>query len=207
MLDKDKKVKKVASNTRKYRPPQKKQTKTNVKTVAKKSVITKVIKKIDIGYTQRSIVILHGVFESNFYDLLKKKKLKNVFVLEGRPSLNTARISCRELLKRDIKPTLIADNMAGFLFYKNLVREVCLSYELADTDGALCKIGGLILSVLGKKHKVSVNLYPDCMGLDLLGNPKEICNFLGVKVAPDNIKGYVPLVEWVPRKYYTKVYS
>ena len=150
---------------------------------------------------------MQGVFEPSIFDLLKKRKGKKFFILEGRPGLEAARRSSREFLKRKIKPTLIADNMAGFLFYKNLVKEVWLSYQSIDKKGALCQIGGLILGVLGRQHKVPVNLYPSGQKLQLLGHPKDIACFNGIKVAPVNIPGYVPLVEWVPKKYIGKIYG
>ena len=97
--------------------------------------------------------------------------------------------------------------MAGFLFYKKYVKEVWLSYQTSDKKGALCQIGGLILGVLGRTHKVPVNIYPNQKKLQLLGRAKDIAYFNGVKVAPNGIKGYVPLAEWVPQKYITKVYG
>jgi len=144
---------------------------------------------------KNSVVLLQGVFNTSIFDRLKKRRIKGVFVLEGRPGLEAAKQSCRELLKRKIKPTLIADNMAGFLFYKNLVREVWLSYQTRDQKGALCHIGGLILGVLGRKHKVPVNIYPNQKKLQLLGRAKDLAYFNGVKIAPAGIKGYVPLAE------------
>lgn len=156
---------------------------------------------------KNSVILLQGVFESSIFDLLEKRKIKEVFVLEGRPGLEAARKSCCELLKRKIKPTLIADNMAGFLFYKKLVREVWLSCQSEDKDGALCQIGGLILGVLGRKHKVPVNTYPSGQTLQLLGRPQDIFYFNGIKVAPSGIQGYVPLVEWVPSKYIDKAHG
>src|SRR3990167_6147313 len=78
---------------------------------------------------KNSVVLLQGVFKTSVFDLLKQKKVEEVFVLEGRPGLESARQSCRELLKRKIRPTLVTDNMAGFLFYKNLVKEVWLSCQ------------------------------------------------------------------------------
>ena len=107
---------------------------------------------------KKSVIVLQGVFKDTMFDLLKKRKIKNVFVLEGRPGLEAAKQSCKELLKRNIKPTLITDNMAGFLFYKKLVKEVWLSYQAKDKKGALCQIGGLILGVLGRKHNIPVYL-------------------------------------------------
>jgi len=154
-----------------------------------------------------SVILLQGIFEDTFFDVLKKKKTDEVFVLEGRPSLDAARFSCRGLIKRKMKPTLIADNMAGFLFFKKLVKEVWVSYQVADHQGALCQIGGMILGVLGKRHKVPVNLYPNQRKIKLIGHQNEIFHFNGTKVVPDHIKGYVPLVEWVPRKYITRIYE
>lgn len=156
---------------------------------------------------KKSIILLQGIFEDSMFDMIKKKKKKEVFVLEGRPSLEAAKFSCRELIDRNIQPTLISDNMAGFLFYKNLVREVWLSYQTVDSKGALCQIGGLVLGVLSKRHKVPVNLYPNGKHINLIGQQREIFYFNGTRIAPDNIKGYVPLVEWVPNKYITNYYE
>ena len=160
-----------------------------------------------LGKVKRSIVLLQGIFESPVFDVLKARKPEEVFVLEGRPSLDAAKFSCRELIKRNIRPTLIADNMAGFLFYKELVKEVWLSYQLADENGALCQIGGLILGVLGKRHQVPVFLYPNRAKIHLIGPQREIFYFNGVRTTPEDIRGYVPLAEWVPKKYITKIYE
>lgn len=156
---------------------------------------------------EESVILLQGVFEDSVLDGLKDKKDGEIFVMEGRPSLESAQVTCRELLRRKIKPTLIADNMAGFLFYKNLVKEVWLSYQISDNEGALCQIGALILGVLGKRHDVPVHLYPASTASKLMGRQKDIFYFKGEKVAPNNIKGYVPLVEWVPNKYITKLHE
>jgi len=156
---------------------------------------------------KKSIILLHGVFQPNIFDALSKRKIEEVFVMEGRPSLESSRNICRELLKRKIKPAIIADNMAGFLFYKNLVKEIWISYQSLDKDGALCPIGGLVLSVLGKNHKVPVRLYLNPEKLLLIGKSKEILSFNGIRVAPRGVKGYVPLVEWIPKKYIGEIYE
>ena len=150
-------------------------------------------------------MILHGIFDSKFFDHLKEKKPKKVFVLEGRPSLESSRHCCRELLKRNIQPTLIADNMAGFLFNKGLIHEVGTTYQDVKNQDALCQIGSLILAVLGKKHRVPVYCYPSLVKQKLEGTLKDICYFNNVRVAPGGIKGYVPFLEWVPQKYITKI--
>lgn len=164
---------------------------------------------------QGSVVLLHGVFEPSVFDAVKSGNGMELFVMEGRPSLESAASTCRELLRRKIKPTLIADSMAGFLFYRNLVKEVWLAClpvpaspaggrqagQTADEQGALCPIGSLIVGVLAKRHNVPVYVYPASKESRLMGRQKDIFYFKGIKVAPQNIKGYVPLVEWLPKKY------
>ena len=146
-------------------------------------------------------MLLHGIFKLEFFDGLKEKKLEKVFVLEGRPHLESSRRTCRELLKRKIQPTLIADNMAGFVLKKNLVNEIALAAQENNKDGALCQIGGLILAVLGKRHHVPVHLYSSAVKQKAIGNSKDIFYFNKKRVAPDGIKAYVPLLEEVPQKY------
>lgn len=149
----------------------------------------------------KSVILLHGIFKRDFFDSLKREEGEKIFVLEGRPSLKAAHSSCGELLKRGIEPTLITDNMAGFLFYKNLVKKVCLSYQLKDQNGFLCSVGGLILAVLARRHGVPVQMFLSNGTLTLMGKPKELCYLNGSKVVAGKINTYVPLVEWVPNKY------
>ena len=66
---------------------------------------------------------------------------------------------------------------------------------------------GLILGVLSRKHNVPFFLYPGRPSSQLIGNPKTICSFRGIKTAPARIRGYVPLAEVVGQKYITKIYS
>ena len=151
-------------------------------------------------------ILVQGVVNDVLFDLFKERKIKEVVVMEGRPSLDAARLNCRALVKRKIKPVLIADNMAGFLFFKRRVKEVWLSYYAVDKKGALCDIGASILGVLAKKHKLPVNLFPAAGKPKSKGKEKDLFSFNGEKVAPKNIKGYVPLTERLAEKYITKVY-
>ncbi len=159
-------------------------------------------------FKNHSIILLHGVFAVDFFDqLIDDCSTKEVFVMEGRPSLEAAQVNCRELLKHKITPTLISDNMAGFLFFKNLVKEVWMAYQASDTDGAVCDIGALILGVLGKRHSVPVYLSPSNRRTRFLGKEKDMLSFKNKTVAPKGIRAYVPLVEWLPTEYITKIMS
>ena len=156
---------------------------------------------------RRASVIVQGVIQETLFDLLKKRKVKEVVVLEGRPRLEAVRHSCRQLLKRKIKPVVVADSAAGFLFYKDLVKEVWIAYQMVDKKGALCDVGALILGVLGKQHAVPVNLYAGVKRYKMIGDENDTLSFNGTRVAPLGVKAYVPLMEWLPRKYIAKVYK
>jgi methylthioribose-1-phosphate isomerase len=93
--------------------------------------------------------------------------------------------------------------MAGFLFFKGLVKQVFVACQYADKKGALCDMGALILAVLAKKHKVPIKLLVADHRTRFLGDPKAILSFEGQRTAPKGTHGYVPLVEWVPAKYLT----
>ena len=149
-------------------------------------------------------MLLYGIFKKDFFDSLKKNREMNVFVLEGRPSLLSSRECCRELFKIGITPTIICDNMAGFLFARNLVKGVYLSSQASNDQGALCLVGGGILGVLAKRHHVPVSLFSSVKKLEYFGKSEDITFFNGIKVAPSNVKAYVPLVEWVSEKYITR---
>ncbi|MDP8264853.1 MAG: hypothetical protein P9M12_05165 [Candidatus Aceula lacicola] len=154
---------------------------------------------------KKSIILLNGVFKDSFLKILKKRKIKEVFILEGRPYLDGAKEMCVKLLKNNIKAVLIADNMAGFLFYKDLVKEVWISYQEESKKNVLCKMGGLILSVMAKHHKVPVMVFPSCKRKKYVANPKDIFSFNGKRIAAKGIDGFVPLLEDVPKKYITEI--
>ena len=154
----------------------------------------------------KDVILIQGVVEESLFDQLKARKIKDVFVLEGRPNLESAHRLSQGLLSRQITPTLISDNMAGFLFYKNMVKEVWLAYQLTDHNGALCDIGALIVGVLGKKHNIPVHLYPSARKTSFLGKEGDLTKFKNTRIAPKGIKSYVPLVEWLPQEYITKIH-
>ena len=152
----------------------------------------------------KSIILFQGVFSTESLKKIKIAKQAQVFVCEGRPSLEAGRRTSSLLLKMGITPTVICDNMAGFLFFKGLVKQVVLACQYADPKGALCDTGALILAVLAKKHQIPVKLFIADHRTRFIGDPKSILSFEGQQIAPKGTRGYVPLVEWVPAKYLRK---
>jgi len=152
-------------------------------------------------YKNKSISLFQGILSAESLKKVKVTKNDHAFVCEGRPSLEAGKKTSGMLLKHGITPTIICDNMAGFLFLKDLVKEVVIACQYADNKGALCDMGALILAVLAKKHKVPIKLLQAEHRHRFLADPKDILNFEGAKIAPQGTHGYVPLVEWVPAKY------
>ena len=150
----------------------------------------------------KSIILLHGNFEDKVLQGFKNEG--QYFVLEGRPDLVSSKSVIKILNKKNITPTVIADNMAGFLFYKNFVKEVRIAYQYQDTTGALCDIGSLILGVLAKQHKVPLEIYPGKLRQRFLAPQEDLLTFNGKKVAATGTRAYGPLVEWLPHRYITE---
>ncbi len=153
-------------------------------------------------YKLKSICLFHGILSAESLKKVKLAQDDHAFVCEGRPSLEAGRRTSGIFLKKGITPTVISDNMAGFLFFKGLVKHVFIACQYADKKGALCDMGALILAVLAKKHKIPVRLLAAERRHRFLGDPKDILSFEGQRIAPKGTHGYVPLVEWVPVKYF-----
>ncbi len=152
----------------------------------------------------KNVILIHGVFKKDFFGPLGQDK-KDVVVLEGRPSLQAAHQASAHLEKTLITPTVMADNMAGYLFSKGLVKEVWLAFQATDKTGAMCQIGALILAVLAKKHCVPVFIYPAGRKTPPFGKPRDLQKFDGQYIVKGRIKAFVPLNEWVPAKYLTSL--
>jgi methylthioribose-1-phosphate isomerase len=152
-------------------------------------------------YKTRSIGLFHGILSADSLRKIKLAKAGHAFVCEGRPGLEAGRKTSGIFLKKGIIPTIISDNMAGFLFFKGLVKRVYIACQYADNKGALCDTGAMILAVLARKHKIPLTLLAAERRTRFLGDPKSILSFEGKRTAPEGAHGYVPLVEWVPAKY------
>lgn len=156
------------------------------------------------SFPKTKLVLLSGAFQPKVYDRLKGK---NVFLLEGRTDMGRTKDACRELNRRGITPVMITDNAAGFLFARNLVKECWVSYHSVEKEGLLCDIGAMIVGVLAKAHQVALFAAPGIHQKRYLGRPQEICFLAGRRTAPKGIKGYVPLIEFLPKKYVRKIHA
>ena len=153
-----------------------------------------------------TVTIVQGCVSEGLLDQFADEKREDIYVCEGRPTLNTSKTLSQQMLKRGLTPTIMADNMSGVLFFNSLVKEVWLAYHDVNADEVLCSIGGMIFAVMAKRHKVPVYVYPAQQSeLKLMGHQEDLLSFNGEPVAPEGVTAYIPLVEWVPKKYITKV--
>lgn len=155
---------------------------------------------------RKKFILIYGQFSDAFYRSLKARKdIAGILVMEGRPFLEGAKEVCKKLSKHRVKPTLICDNMAGFCFYRRMIKEVHLAFQQIKDKNAICKIGSLGLSICAKYHRVPVYLHPAARKIKATCQPRDIFYFAGQRVAPLGIKAYTSLIEGVPIKYITKV--
>jgi methylthioribose-1-phosphate isomerase len=152
-------------------------------------------------YKRKSICLFQGGLNDEALKKVKMGSNDHAFVCEGRPGLEAGRNTSGVLLKKGITPTVISDNMAGFLFFKGLVKKVFIACHYADKKGSLCDMGALILAVLAREHRTPIKLLSAQHRTRFLGDPEGILNFEGHRIAPKDTHSYVPLVEWVPAKY------
>ena len=154
-----------------------------------------------LDFKPKSIVLVQGVQSHGSLAKIKTKGGTHVVICEGRPTLRAGEHNSRYFLSKKVKPVIICDNMAGFLFFKGYVKEVVLACQYADKAGALCDTGALILAVLAKKHKIALRLSEGEHKKHFLGNPKDLLTLKGFPTAPKDTLAYAPSVEWVPAKY------
>ncbi len=138
-------------------------------------------------------------------EFFENLKVQNIFIMEARPLLESSRSNSRFLLKNKITPTVIADNMAGFLFFQEWVKDVWIAFQAESKDALLCDTGALILAVLGKRHRVPVNFCRTPVKTKLFATKDDILTLLKEKIAPGQTDFYAPCVEWVPKKYVTRI--
>jgi methylthioribose-1-phosphate isomerase len=78
-----------------------------------------------------------------------------VYVNETRPRQQGARLSVWELMQDGIKPTLITDNMAGYLMSQGKIQAVITGADRIATNGDTAnKIGTYSVAVLANAHDI-----------------------------------------------------
>ncbi len=140
---------------------------------------------------KQKMPLIFGVPDAAFFDGLESKM---VFVAELRPGLDGMTIVSKELLKRNIVPVVICDNMMAFCMRQGLVSNVNIFSSGFSKGKAICRAGSLIAALVGKMHNVPVFL---SKGKKIKGKKGDLLKIAGKRVTSGNIKTYVPVTEEV----------
>ncbi len=146
----------------------------------------------------------------------KQGKKISVYATETRPYLQGARLTCLTLVEAGYTPTLITDNMVGYLMWKGLVDKVFLAADRIAMDGSIAnKIGTYSIAVLAARHKVpfyvlgyegpdpNTNTWED-MEIEER-NPQEVLYCMKARTAPEGVQAYYPAFDITPPELITAI--
>lgn len=151
------------------------------------------------------------------YAAQRKYKNLSVYADETRPLLQGARLTCWELIKNGIKPTLICDNMAAVLMKKKRIDKVIVGADRIAANGDTAnKIGTYSVAVLCKQHGIPFYIAAPVNTFDhriAVGeaipieerDPEEVKTCFGKKIAPDEVAVYNPAFDVTPAELITAI--
>ncbi len=144
-----------------------------------------------------------------------RDRIDSVWVDETRPFLQGSRLTAYELEHENIPYKVVTDNMAGHLMQQGLVDAVIVGADRITADGSVAnKIGTYSLAVLARFHNVDFIVAAPLSTLDLAmtsgedipiehRDPKEVVEFHGHVVAPENAIGFHPAFDVTPSELVT----
>lgn len=141
----------------------------------------------------------------------------HVYTCETRPFLQGARLTIWELCQDNISATLITDNTAGYLMQQGKVDMIIVGADRIAANGDTAnKIGTYSLAVLANAHDIPFYIAAPTTTIDLRlssgedipveeRDEKEVRNFMGIKVAPDEAAVYNPAFDITLAKYISAI--
>jgi methylthioribose-1-phosphate isomerase len=139
---------------------------------------------------QQKYLLVHGVPAEESYPVLAAavmvEKVHSILVPEMRPELWGARIVARELMRRDLRTTLISDNMIGTLFAQGQIAKLFLFHRGVNEQGPSGYCGALLAAQLARAHGVTIEVRES----QAIADPamdRDISTFLGEKVIPAGV--------------------
>jgi methylthioribose-1-phosphate isomerase len=148
---------------------------------------------------------------------VEEGKRIEVYACETRPYLQGARLTAWELLKDDIRVTLITDNMAGYFMRAGVVRKVVVGADRVAANGDTAnKIGTYTHSVLAREHHIPFYVAAPLSTLDP-ATPDgsaipieeravdEVAYIAGIQVAPEGVFIKNPAFDVTPAENITAI--
>ncbi len=140
----------------------------------------------------------------------KQGKISSVYTCETRPCLQGARLTAWELQQDNIPTTLLADSAACYLYSQGNVEWVIVGADRIAVNGDVCnKIGTYMHAITARYHGVRVMVVAPSSTFDFDAKSgqeipieqrakKEILNYSGVKIAPENVSAWNPAFDVTP---------
>jgi methylthioribose-1-phosphate isomerase len=160
----------------------------------------------------------YGTAEGVMRSAVEDGKKIHVYVDETRPVLQGARLTAWELMQENIPCTLIADNMAGYFLYRDMIDLAIVGADRIARNGDVAnKIGTYSLAVLCKEHGIPFYVAAPLSSIDFSiesgadipieeRDPREVTHVLGkVQIAPDGVKVANPAFDVTPARYITAI--
>ncbi len=148
---------------------------------------------------------------------VEEGKRIEVYACETRPYLQGARLTAWELLKDDIRVTLITDNMAGYFMRAGVVKKVVVGADRIAANGDTAnKIGTYTHSVLAREHGIPFYVAAPLSTLDpatpdggaIIIEERgidEVAYFAGIQVAPEGVFVRNPAFDVTPAANITAI--
>ncbi len=160
----------------------------------------------------------YGTAEGVMRAAVEEGKQIHVYVDETRPVLQGARLTAWELMEEKIPCTLITDNMAGSLMYRDMVDVAVVGADRIAKNGDVAnKIGTYSLAVLCKEHGIPFYVAAPFSTIDFTTpsgvdipieerDPREVTHVLGkTQIAPDGVNVLNPAFDVTPARYITAI--
>lgn len=160
----------------------------------------------------------YGTAEGVMRAAKENGKKIHVYVDETRPVLQGARLTAWELMQENIPCTLITDNMAGYLMFRDMVDLAVVGADRVARNGDVAnKIGTYSLAVLCKEHGIPFYVAAPFSTIDFNmesgslitieeRDPREVTHVFGkIQIAPDGVKVANPAFDITPARYITAI--
>ncbi|MDR3746359.1 MAG: S-methyl-5-thioribose-1-phosphate isomerase [Acidobacteriaceae bacterium] len=141
----------------------------------------------------------------------------DVFADETRPFLQGARLTAWELMKDDIKTTVLCDNMAAALMRQGRIQAVIVGSDRIAANGDVAnKIGTYGVSILAHEHGIPFYVAAPWSTVDMATangdlipieqrDAREVTHSNGRQMTPDGVGIENPAFDVTPAKYVTAI--
>ena len=159
----------------------------------------------------------YGTALGVFFSAKKEGKDFHIYVCETRPLLQGSRLTAWELMREEIRMTLICDSMSGIVMKEKNINAIFTGADrIASNGDSANKIGTYNLAILAQYHKIPFYIVAPYSTFDFSitsgkdipieeRSSKEVTYFRSSKTAPDNVSVFNPAFDVTHRNLITGI--